>query len=315
MSFHIAEVAPVAVPVLEAIPLLLALAGLIVALGMIRFVVAFIDFMVWMIRKTVGHIPFAGGAIEGLAKRGAQKLTNALGKAEQGLDHYIGWCFHNMAHLARMLVREVEGLAHDLWLIGAVIPGLVTRLGLHYLVRGIRNEIKAWLHLLRRIERLAHARLHTVERTIVHGVYPRIRAGEAALDRVIEWDIPRLRARERALARRVGRLGTRVRALEKPIATAAFAAAVATVLRRFGADWIRCSGLKKRGPMLCRFPLNLLEGLAGLALAFGVLIDPEDTARLAVNAVDFVEPLVARMLGATATMERDAEAALAGLLS
>lgn len=313
---HLAEVAPAggAAVGIEALTGLLILCGLIVALGMVKFVVAFIEFVIWMIRKTVGHIPFAGGAIEGLAKRGAQKLTNALGQAEQGIDHAIGWTWHNMAHLIRWTIHEIEAISYAL-LVASIASSLhISRKHAAELIQAVVHPIRAYQHILRRLHAIEHAALHALRHIVLEGVYPRIHAGEAALDRVIEIDLPRLRAKERAAEHRIGALGRRLARVERRFRTKAFTAAVAYALWKLGASWIRCPGLKKRGPLLCRFPLDLLEGLAGLALAFGVLIDPEETARLAVDAVDFVEPLVGRMLGATAAMERDAEAALAGLL-
>lgn len=272
MGLHVAEVAPLAAPAIEALPLLLALAGLMVALGMIRFVVSIVDALLWVIHKTIGRIPGAGGAVEGLAKRSAQKITNALGKAEQGLDNYIGWCFHNLAHVARMFLREIEGLAHDLWMVTAVLPGLVTQAVFRHLVRGIRSEIKAWLHLLRRVGRIAHVRTVIVERTVIHNVIPRVRAGEAAIEHVIEWDIPRLRARERAITRRLERLWKWSRSHARIAATGAFVAATAVALRRMGLGWLRCRNVKRFGRTVCGMNAPafdaLLAGLiGGLALA------------------------------------------------
>jgi hypothetical protein len=313
--WHVAEVAPAAPFALEALANLLLLAALFFALGGIKLVVAFIDFTIWMIRKTVGHIPFAGGAIEGLAKRGAQKLTNALGAAEQGLDSYIGWTWHNMGILVRQAAREIVGLAHDLWLVGAVIPTLVSAVVMRHFVSALLHPIRTAQHIIHRLLHTARVAVHLIEHTVTAGVYPRIRAGEAALDRVIEWDIPRLRARERILGREITNLRKWVRAHARPVATAAFVAAVAVALRRLGGNWIRCKNWRRIGKHVCGLPTSLIEDLLTLGLAFGVLIDPEKTAELAVDAVDFVEPLVRRMLGAAAGAEQDAVDALAGLLS
>lgn len=269
---RLAEVAPAAGPAIEALPFLLALAGLLVALGLIKFVTAFIDFIVWMIRKTVGHIPFAGGAIAGLAHRGAAKLTNALGKAEQGLDHYIGWCWHNTAVLARHFVREIEGLAHVTWLIAKFLAKHPSWAELKAFAHALVHPIRTFQHLERRLIRLYRAKVAAIEHTVGAAVLPRIHAGEAALDRVIEWDIPRLRARERAISRRLERLWKWSRAHAKPLATAAFVAAVAVALRRMGLGWIRCRNVKRFGRAICGLNAPafdaLLAGLVGaLALA------------------------------------------------
>lgn len=314
---HLAEVAPAggAVVALEALPYLFALALLYFALGGIKAVVYFVDFVIWIIRKTVGHIPFAGGAIEGLAKRGAAKLTNALGHAESGIDQYIGFCWHNLAHVVRWTLRVMEHLAHQITVNALAASLHISRKHAAQLIQALLHPIRTYQHVLRRFHRLEHAALHLLRHIVLEGVYPRIRAGEAALDHVIERDIPRLRARERALEKRVGREFNWIKAHPRSALSLAFAGAVSWAIAKFGGHWIFCRNWKRLGKHVCGLPFNLIEDLLGLALAFGVLIDPEETAHLAVDAVDFVEPLVGRMLGATAATERDAEAALAGLLS
>lgn len=312
---RLAEVAPAAPAVVEALPWLLALAGLLVALGLIKFVVAFIDFVIWMIRKTVGHIPFAGGAIEGLAKRGAQKLSNALGIAEQAVDHYIGLCFHNLAHLARMTWHALEDTARLSWEIAKFLSQHPTLAEVKALAKALTHPLRTWQHIERRLIAEERARMRAIEQSVAHGVYPRIRAGEHAIEDVLAPDIAALRHRTRAIEHRLDRLWHWVRAHEKIVVTAAFTGAVAVALSRLGGRWIRCKNWRRIGKHVCGLPTGLIEDLLGLALAFGVLIDPEDTAKLAVGAVDFVEPFLRTMLGEAVAMERDAEAALAGLLT
>jgi hypothetical protein len=296
---HLAEVAPVggAAVGIEALTALLILTELFVVLGLIKVVVAFIDFIVWMIRKTVGHIPFAGGAVEGLAKRGAQKLTNALGQAEQGIDHAIGYTWHNMAHLIRWTVHEIEALSYGL-LVNALATSLhISRKHAMQLIRAFLHPIRTYQHILRRLHALEHAALHALRHIVLDGVYPRIHAGEAALDHVIEIDLPRLRAKERAAEHRLGVLGRRLARVERRFRTKAFTAAVAYALWKLGASWIRCPGLKKRGPLLCRLPLDLLEGLAGLVLAYELIVDPEEIAKVALDVESAFEGIFEEIAG------------------
>lgn len=314
---HLAEVAPAggAAVGIEALTGLLILCGLIVALGLIKMVDGFVRALFGTLSGSVGWIPYAGKVLKAPIHKIEQKVTNFLGAAEQGIDHAIGYTWHNLAHLIRWTIHEIEALSYAL-LVASIASSLhISRKRAAELIQAVVHPIRAYQHILRRLHALEHAAVHALRHILLEGVYPRIHAGEAALDRVIEWDIPRLRARERALARRVERLWKWSRAHARPVATAAFVGAVALALHRLGGSWIRCKNWRRIGKHVCGLPFNLIEDLLGLALAFGVLIDPEETAHLAVDAVDFVEPLVGRMLGATAAMERDAEAALVGLLS
>src|SRR5437868_653297 len=154
---YLAEAVPAggAAVAIEALAALTLICAILVAIGLIKVVNAFIDFVIWMIRKTVGHIPFAGGAIEGLAHRGAQKLTNALGKAEQGLDGAIAWTWHNMAHLIRWTVDEIAQLSYGL-LLNAIA------MQLHISRKQAARLIQAFLHPIRTLQQIERKLLHAL---------------------------------------------------------------------------------------------------------------------------------------------------------
>jgi hypothetical protein len=294
LGLNLAELAPAA-PALEALPVLLALAGLIVALGLIKFVVAIVDALLYITHKVVHRVPLIGPSFDRLAKAAAQKITNALGKAEQGLDHYIGWCFHNLSSLVRLLVHEIEELAHYSWVIAKFLAKHPTWNELRHFATALLHPIRTFQHLEHRLVRLYRAKMAALEHTIGAAVLPRIHAGEAALDRVIEWDIPRLRARERAISRRLERLWKWSRAHAKPIATAAFVAAVAVAVRRLGMNWVRCKNWRRIGKHVCGLPTSLIEDVLGLALAFLVVVDPVDVAKAAIKTEDLMHDLVVKI--------------------
>lgn len=294
LGFHLAELAP-AGPALEALPILLAFAGLIFALGLIKLVHGFVHAVFWGVEKGVGWIPFAKKVVSVPIHKIEQRITHWLGEAEQSLDNYIGWCFHNMAALVRQAAREIEGLARDLWLVGAVIPTLVSQIVMRHFVMALLHPIRTAQHIIDRLLHAARVAVHSIRHTVTAGVYPRIRAGEAALDRVIEWDIPRLRARERAIARRLERLWKWSRAHARPIATAAFVAAVAVAVRRLGMNWVRCKNWRRIGKHVCGLPTSLIEDVLGLALAFLVVVDPVDIAKAAIKAEDLMHDFVVKI--------------------
>lgn len=271
LGLNLAELAPAA-PALEALPILLALAGLIFALGLIKLVHGFVHAMFWGIEKGVGWIPFAKKVVKVPIHKIEQRISHWLGEAEQSIDNYIGWCFHNMAALVRQAAREFRGLARALWIVGAVIPTLVSAVVMRHFVTALLHPIRAAQHIIDRLLHTARVAVHSIEHTVTAGVYPRIRAGEAALDRVIEWDIPRLRARERVLGREITNLRKWVRAHTRPIATAAFVAATAVAVRRLGMNWVRCRNWRRIGKAVCGLPTSHIDELlavlaGGLALA------------------------------------------------
>lgn len=314
---HLAEVAPAggAVVALEALPYLFALALLYFALGGIKAVVYFVEFLVYIINKTVGRVPGVGGVASSLAKRGAAKLTNSLARAEAGIDHYIGWCWHNMAHVVRWTVHTFERLAHQL-----TVNALAA--SLHISRKQAARLIQAFLHPIRTLQWIERKLLHAlraettiVKHTIGAAVLPRIHAGEAALDHVIEWDIPRLRARSRAIERRLDRLWKWTRAHQKVLVTSAFVGAVAVALGRLGGSWIRCRNPRRVGKWLCGLPTHLIEDVLGLALAFLVVVDPVDIAKAAIKTEDLMHDLVVKIADLNPEADDATQEALAALTS
>jgi hypothetical protein len=296
---HLAEVAPAggAAVALEALPYLFALALLYFALGGIKAVVYFVDFVIWIIRKTVGHIPFAGGAIEGLAKRGAAKLTNALGHAEAGIDQYIGFCWHNLAHVVRWTLRVMEHLSHQL-----IVDALAARL--HISRRQAARLITAFLHPIRTLQAIERKLLHAlrsnvtvVTHTVGAHVLPRLGTAEAELEHVVEWDIPRLRARSRAIEHRLDRLWKWAHRRTTIALTGALVGAVAWALTKLGGRWIGCRNWRRIGKHVCGLPFNLIEDLLAISLGFELVIDPEEIAQVALDVESAFEGVFERIAG------------------
>jgi len=283
VSLRLAEVAPAAPAIVEALPWLLALAGLLFAVGCIKLVDGFVRALFGTISGAVGWIPWAGKVVKAPIHKIEQKVTNFLGRAEEGLDSYIGVCFHNLAHIARTLVHEIERGAHLSWEIAKFLAAHPTAGEVKALIHALTHPIATFQHIEHRLIEEERNRLHAIEQSVAHGVYPRIRAGEHAVEDVLAPDIAALRHRTRAIEHRLDRLWKWVRAHEKIVVTAAFTGAVAVALSRLGGRWIRCKNWRRIGKHVCGLPTSLIEDLLALTLGFELIVDPEEIARVALD--------------------------------
>jgi len=170
------------------------------------------------------------------------------------------------------------------------------------------GEVKALIHALMHpiatFQRIEHRlieeerkRMRAIEQSVAQGVYPRIRAGEHAIEDVLAPDIAALRERARAIEHRLDRLWKWVRAHEKIVVTAAFTGAVAVALSRLGGRWIRCKNWRRIGNHVCGLPTNLIEDLLALALGFELLVDPEEIARVALDVESAFEGVFEQIAG------------------
>lgn len=297
VSFHVAEVAPVAPAVVEALPWLLALAGLLFAIGCIKLVDGFVRALFGTVSGAVGWIPFAGHVVKAPIVKIERKITNFLGRAEQGLDGYMGMAFHNLAHIARLLVHEIEQGAHLSWEIAKFLAAHPTSGEVKALIHALTHPIATFQHIERRLIAEERKRMRAIEQSVAQGVYPRIRAGEHAIEDVLAPDIAALRERTKAIEHRLDRLWHWVRAHEKIVVTAAFTGAVAVALSRLGGRWIRCKNWRRIGKHVCGLPTSLIEDLLGLALGFELLVDPEEIARVALDVESAFEGVFEQIAG------------------
>src|SRR5207302_2900004 len=211
MPYRLAEVAPAAPIVIEAIPFLLALAALVVVLGFIKFSDAFVKLIFGAIEGGVGWIPFAGKLVRKPIHWIEQKLTNLLGSAERSVDSYIAFCWHNFAAVVRWTYHEIERLSYDALVAASIIALHITPKQALKLIRLLLHPLRTLQLIERKLLHLERVATQAIRHTVVAGVLPRIGVLGGELEHVIEWDIPRLRARERALTNRLTRLWKWVR--------------------------------------------------------------------------------------------------------
>lgn len=280
------ELIPEAVTIAEALPALGQLAAVLFVLGCIYVVHGFVLALFGTVRRTVGWIPWFGHVIEAPIHTIEQKVTNTLGSAEHALDDRIGTCLHKLAVLAATLARELEGLALGIWHLAVRLDHYLTFRNFLRLLKVFLHPIRAAQEVERALLRGTRARLHALEHSVAQGVYPRLRAEERTIERVLEPEIAALRERAKAIEDRAIRLRAWVRAHERLVVSAAFVGAVAFALRRLGLGWLRCRNVKKVGRALCGFPAGLLEDLFAIGLAAEAIVDPLLVAEVANEEVD-----------------------------
>jgi hypothetical protein len=290
------ELAPEAGVSMLALASLASLTAFLIARGLVGIAVPLVEALFWPFKKLAGGIPFVGSTLKYPFTKVEQNIIHVLAVAANKLDQLIAHSWHDFSRLVRFLGREIEGLALEIYHHATIISGLVS---LPQLVR----YAKALLHPIRFVQTIEAKLLRAERFAVAHirhmvlgNVYPRLRVAEGDLAHAIELDIPRLRARTRAIERRLEREWKWVRSRPWLIASAAMTATVAVCLRRLGLGWLRCRNVSKVGRRLCGFPAGLLDDLLGLAFAFGVLVDPEEIARLALDVEEPIEKLVRKIL-------------------
>ena len=276
-GFSLGEVAPAAPVAGE----LIALAGLIVALGLIKFSDAFCRALFGRAEGWVSHIPWLGSvAVDGL-KSVEARLTNYLGTAEEKVDSAIGATWHATARTVEFLEREIRRHATALLTIAAAIPGVGQFEAIYALVK----KIPALSHLVAHTTVTVIQRVTKVEKVVQHTVTRTVpavaRSVAIPLEQGLELDVNKLRARVKALEDGAVRLYDKAKGVATIPAVAVAEAVVAVALTSLGLNWIRCRNWNRLGRSVCRTPVGDLEALLGLLAAGAVIADFRELVKLA----------------------------------
>ena len=252
MHYNWAEVAPAAPALIEAIPPLLLLAGLLFALGCVLLIHYFIQALFGALRAVTSWIPLIGGITQGAINSAEQTISNALGRGISRLESSIGHQFHNLARVLSHLWNTLVQAAELIFALTVLAGAAVTLPVIHALERPILRAISTLRHLLRTTTSDIHSLEHRFTATIAHGVYPRLRT----LEHDVTVTLPRAIRNARALAREaeagVARLWDAVRGIEARVSDAAIAATIATALAAIGLDWLSCkNGASRVGRAGC----------------------------------------------------------------
>lgn len=276
-----------------ALPVLIELAALLLALGFILAGKQFIDALLWIVKKVTRALPLSGFLIGAVAEVALQKLSNEMGKAANNVGASVSASWHFLAtivdrvawttfHLAvavnRMFAYITVGYPlHILWATAKRAEQLALHAGKsivksEVVTKIIRTTITVPAHsalapAIRAITKPLAAELHRFEAWARHEIA--IAGGAAVAVPVrVGYTWKQLRS---ALSR--------LRKLEKATAGAGAVALVATALARMGLSWIRCRQVKKAGRAICGMNPSVFESILLDASLLTVAFNIETFAR------------------------------------
>lgn len=268
-------------PVVIALPELLALAGLILALGMVTMGDAFTKALFQVTESGVGWIPWIGKKAANGVHAVGKRLNNVMSAAALRLEGAISQTWHVLAYLVdqtgKAIWEATEVGARALWTVEVRYPLDVISALAHKAHGTISKTTKVTTTVVKRVtvvQGVTAKQLVAVRRDLAalkHRVAALSVAGAGAI--ALPW--PRLGTLERKAAAQAKRL-TKV---EKRFGALAFAGLVAAALAKLGAGWIRCSNVRKTGKRVCGMDTDLLETLLGSTLLLTSAISLEQLAR------------------------------------
>lgn len=265
MVFNIAEVAPAAPALVEALPPLLILAALLFALGCVVLIDKFVSALFGAVASLFSHIPLVGGLTSSAIHSAEHAISNALGSGISTLERNIAHQFHNLARIVSHMWHVLEQAAVNIYDLAKILSGFATLPNLASLERQLRSLVRGAEHSAEVAITHELARAKAFTRSVAQGIYPRLRAVEHDVTRTIPREIKSARALAREAEDGVARLWKRVHGLEQAVGASAIAAAVAAALAAVGLDWIACRGRSSvNGKSGCGL-WNDLEALLGVA--------------------------------------------------
>jgi hypothetical protein len=261
----------------DALPALGKLAALLFIVGCLYVVDYFVRALFGTATGLVGHIPFAGKVVSMPIHKIEQKISHALGSAEQTIDKHIATSFHKLAKIIRALPRELAMQAAMVFAVVAALDNFLSFKQFQHLLRASLVWLKTHVHMH---NALLHRHGHAIHRAQHDATHAEKGAQAVAAQ---AGSLARTRARSRTAAREhaqdisLARLWKWVRARKTSLTTGVFLGAFAWALGRFGVGWVRCSNWKRIGRSVCGMSPSWISGLLALFLTAEAI---EDLPRL-----------------------------------
>jgi hypothetical protein len=285
-------------PAAIALPELLALAGLIVAYGMIKFGTGFTQALFGIADSALGWIPWLGGKAKGPLHKIEQRVNAAMNRAATGVESAIARTWHVLATLieetGKAIWEATEVGARALWMVEVKYP-LDVLSALAHKAQGVTTTVtKVTTTVVKRVtvvQGVTAAQLSRLGRRM-NVLEARVKAAAVAVPGSIALPFPRIGSLERrakAQAKRIGKL-------ERRFGTLAFTALVAGALAKLGAGWIRCTNVRKAGKRVCDMDTDLLETLLGSTLLLTSAISLEQLARELQEPAELVTDAMHRLV-------------------
>jgi len=291
----IAEAIPPNPAVAYGLAALFTLAAVIVAIGMVKLVNAIARSFFGTVSGLVGWIPFAGEVLETSLHKIEQKISHGLGSAERTLDAHIATTWHTLARTVTRLANDAKAAAVFDWRMSKYLNAFATVLQTRHLIKTATAPITAANAGQDQAIAQERARQRALHKSVAQGVYPRLKANEVYDRTVTKPATDAIRSEAKAAEAQAIALYRWLVRHRTSVLAGAFVGAAAWALTRLGGGWIRCKNWRAIGKKVCSLPWSLIESLLGLGLAFGVVIDPLATAKVAVTVEDAMDGLIRKI--------------------
>jgi hypothetical protein len=273
MHYQWAEVAPAAPALVEALPPLLILCGLIIALGATVLIDAMVRAIFGTVAGILSLVPLVGDITAGVIHDAERAISHALGAGIATIEGAVGHQFHNLARICVHWFHVMENTALVAWEEAKFLTGLPTLRELGHITRELVNKIAHAEAVAQADLKAAVRKLEAEIPALPRHLAQRLTALEHAIADTIPREIKNARDLAKEAERGVAQLWDWTRNLaNNPAITAAVATAIAA-LGLVGIDLLKCDESKslynKRGCGLW----NGLEDLLGLFIDALVLTD------------------------------------------
>lgn len=299
-----------------AIPPLLLLAALIVALGLITFARALVELLFWVARQTIGRLPWLGDKLDAAILRAMQATSNFFGRAADGVAGEMSKAWNTLAAIITSAARSlyelaltVERLVYHATDWRNIAKWVIRTDPFVNVFRAFDAAIKAIRHPVTNINKYL---VNPVASPLGAAVRVVVRIDKIALSRFSKWTRAQLRALEAQIAHagaavlpwpgtisgeaweRIRGLGRRVAKIERGALPYLAAGVFVATLARFGLGWLRCRNVKKVGRSVCGTHPDLLDAiLAETTVIFGAI----SLVQLA-RELSAIEPAIATAIAA-----------------
>lgn len=281
-----------------ALPELLALAGLFLALGMIVMGDQFTKALFQVTEAGLGWIPWIGKKAANGVHVVGKRVNAVFSSAALKLEGAISSTWHVLAYLIEQTGEAIwdatQLAAHVYWLVHVKYPLDALSFLAHKGVQAAGVGAKVTNVTVQKVYqtgRVAKAQFTRIDRRI-DGIEARVKAAAIAVPAAVALPFPRIGSLERSARAQAKRL-TKV---ERRFGALAFTALVAGALTRLGAGWIRCGNVRKTGKRVCGMDTDLLETLLGGTLLLTSAISLETLAHELQEPAELVTDALHRLV-------------------
>lgn len=247
------------------------LVGALVALGL----AALLTLLTLALVKFLSAAPVIGGWIADKAQAAENAISNALGRAFQGIDSFIGGCIHHLARFMDRVWHTIAATPHLLLQLAETIARIsgvaaAARSLAHTLERefhGIEHGVRDLRKTFHGIDRLVKRLERDLTKGIGHDLRLELRSTEKSLARVETQVIPEIRSIANTAENDVTALRKWIADHALIAGTTALVGAVAWALSQLGLGGLRCPSFTRLlGKYGCGLG-SLLDGLLGLVIS------------------------------------------------